>query len=81
MILEVVVLTGMFVITGLFSFSFLGVTLSFVYYEAVRVLWIVNNGKREYDFTKQYIIAVVSMVLFYIITLFFALLNVAVSIK
>ena len=81
LILEVVILIGMFVITGLFSFSLLGVTLSYVFYEAVRVLVVVNNGKREGDFAKQYIIAVAAMVLFYVITMFLALIYMAVSNK
>lgn len=76
--LEVVVLTGMFAVSVLFSFSYIGVTFSFVYYEAVRVLVIMKNGKRESDFVKQYIIAVAAMIPFYLITLFVGMIYKAV---
>ena len=74
LLLEVVILTGMFVLSGSFNFSFFGVTLSFVYYEVVRILSIVKNGRRDNNFAKQYVIAVVAMVPFYLITLFVSLI-------
>ncbi len=78
LILEIVTLVGMFIVSYLFSFSFLGVTLSFVYYEVVRLLTVLKNGKRDSCFAKQYIIAVLAMVPFYLMTMFVALIYKAV---
>ena len=78
LILEIVTLVGMFAASYLYSFSFIGVTLSFIYYEAVRVLTILKNGKRENGFLKQYVIAVLAMIPFYLMTMFVALIYKAV---
>lgn len=78
LILEIVTLVGMFIVSCLFSFSFLGVTLSFVYYEVIRLLTILKNGKRDRHFAKQYIIAVLAMIPFYLMTMFVALIYKAV---
>ncbi len=78
LILEVATLTGMFIISCLFSFSFAGVTLSFAYYEVVRLLTIFKKGKRDSDFIKQYIIAILAMIPFYLMTMFVALIYKAV---
>ena len=78
LVLEITVLLGMFMLCALMSFSFVGVTLSFVYYELVRVVWIIKNGKRDSDFVKQYVIAVLAMIPYYLITLFVAFVYKAV---
>ena len=78
LILEIITLVGMFVVSCLFSFSFLGVTLSFVYYEIIRLLTILKNGKRESGFLKQYVIAILAMIPFYLMTMFVALIYKAV---
>lgn len=78
LILEIVTLVGMFIVSCLFSFSFLGVTLSFVYYEVIRLVTILKNGKRDRCFVKQYIIAVLAMIPFYLMTMFVALIYKAV---
>lgn len=74
LLLEIFVLAGMFGISCALSFSFLGVTVSFVYYEIVRVILILKEGRREEAFGKQYVIAMLSMIPFYLITLFVSLL-------
>lgn len=74
LILEIFVLTGMFMLSAAFSFSTLGITLSFIYYEIVRIILIVKKGRRQDAFAKQYVIAVLSMIPFYLITLWVSLL-------
>lgn len=74
LVLELVVLCGMFLLQSVFAFSLLGVTLSFVYYELVRVAVILKEGKRETAFAKQYVVAVLAMIPFYAMTIFVSLL-------
>ena len=56
--------------TAAMGFSPIGVLLSFVYYEVVRVIVIRKLGKREVDFKKQYIKGGVSMIPFVLCRLF-----------
>lgn len=72
--LELAVMLGMMAITALFHMSYLGVILSFGYYELVRIAVICILGRREKDFAKQYVIAVLTMFTYWIPTLFAALL-------
>lgn len=74
LLLEVIVLTGMFAITIFLKCTFISVSLSFLFYELVRIVTVVLLGKRSEQFAKQYLIAVLSMLPFYILTLFVALL-------
>lgn len=74
LVLELFVLCGMFLLLCIFGFSLLGVTLSFAYYELVRVAVILKEGKREAAFVKQYIVAVLAMIPFYAMTIFVSLL-------
>lgn len=74
LLLEISVVAGMFLITCLMKFSVLGVSLSFMYYEMIRIAVILKCGKRETEFAKQYIIAVLAMVPFYLIALFASML-------
>lgn len=74
LVLELMILIGMFLLQSLFGFSLLGVTLSFVYYELVRVAVILKEGKRETAFAKQYVVAVLAMIPFYAMTIFVSLL-------
>lgn len=64
----------MFLLEIVFDFSLIGITLSFIYYEIVRVLVILKDGKRENNFIKQYIIAVIAMLPYYIMTMFASVL-------
>lgn len=70
--LELTVLLGMCGITLLLRCTWLAVSASYLYYEIVRIVTIVLNGKREAQFGKQYVIAVLSMMPFYVLTLFVA---------
>ena len=74
LLLELAVMLGMFGITLLLKCSFFAVSMSFLYYELVRVVTVLLMGKREDGFGKQYAVAVASMVPFYGLTLFVALL-------
>lgn len=74
LLLELLVLIGMFAITVLLNCTFLGVSLSFLFYEFVRISVIVIKGKRSLKFGKQYLIAVLAMIPFYVLTLFIALI-------
>lgn len=74
LLLEITIIVGMFLITFLFSFSFIGTILSFVFYEIVRVVVIVLRGRRCTDFAKQYIIAVLSMIPFGLCSVFVSFL-------
>ena len=71
---ELTILIVMFAITALLNCTFLGVSLSFLFYELVRILVVVIKGKRSLDFGKQYLIAVLAMMPFYVLTLFIALI-------
>ena len=74
LLLEITIIVGMFLITFLFSFSFIGTILSFVFYEIVRVVVILLRGRRCTDFAKQYIIAVLSMIPFGLCSVFVSIL-------
>lgn len=74
LLLEVIVLSGMFAITILLKCTFLAVSLSFLFYELVRIVTIARLGKRSEQFVRQYVIAVLAMLPFYVLTLFVALI-------
>ncbi len=74
LMLEILIWSGMFVLTAVFSWSVTGVTMSFAFYELIRIGVIIKMGRRERGFPGQYIIAVLSMVPHYLTALFVALL-------
>lgn len=74
LVLELTILSGMFAITILLKCTFMAVSLSFLFYEMVRIVTVVLLGKRSEQFAKQYLIAVLSMLPFYILTLFVSLI-------
>ncbi len=74
LILECVVCLGMFFITAVFKFSFSGVFASFAFYEFVRIFMVIKKGKRENEFKKQYVVAVLAMIPFLLLILFISLL-------
>lgn len=78
LLLEIVTFIGMSAISLIFSFSTLGIFLSFIYYELVRIAVVCIRGKRNESFWKQYFIAVFSMTPFLIACLFISLLYSAV---
>lgn len=79
LLLEITIFLGMSLILTVFGFSCTAVTLSFVYYELVRILVILRSGRRERDFAKQYPVAVLSMLPPYLLTLFLGCLYQNVS--
>lgn len=78
LIMEIVLVSVMMTVSILYSFSYMGVSLSFLFYEAVRVVVILKKGRRADSFYKQYLIAVLAMIPFYLITLFVSALHTSV---
>ena len=78
--LEITLLIGMFLFSAVTAFSFLGVTLSYVFYEAVRTAVILRHGRRQSGFARQYVIAVLAMLPYWLLTMFVALIYKAVGI-
>lgn len=74
LILEIVIILGMIIMTVIFNFTPIGVVSSFLFYEIIRLITILIRGKRENSFAKQYIVAVLSMLPFLLITLFVSLI-------
>lgn len=74
LMLEIAVIVGMITITSVFRLSYLGVFLSFVYYEIVRIIVLLQKGRREKQFFKQYMIAVLIMFTYWIPTFWAAFL-------
>lgn len=74
LVLEVATMIGMFFVSVLFNLSIIGITVSFLYYELLRILVICIKGKRESNFPKNYLVAVLSMIPFYTLTLFVSLI-------
>lgn len=74
LLLELIILTGMFSITLVLRCSFGAVSFSFLFYELVRIVTIARLGKRSEQFVRQYMIAVLAMLPFYVLTLFVALI-------
>ena len=74
LILEIIILFGMSVISSLTKYTYIGIGVSFFFYEIVRIATILVIGKREAQFAKQYLIAVISMIPFYLSALFVAFL-------
>ena len=72
--MELIVLMGMFLITVALKCTVFAVTVSYLFYELVRIAVIVRLGKRSTQFAKQYVIAVLAMLPFYGLTLFVALI-------
>lgn len=78
-ILELAVTTVMYGIIVLFDFNYLGVTISFLYYEVVKIAVIIIKKKREQEFKKQYLISVISMIPFFLCSLFVSFIHIAVA--
>ena len=74
LVLEIITCVGMTLIAALFRFSPLGILWGFLYYELLRIMFILVLGKRETEFAKQYVIAVLSMLPFLCIVEFEALI-------
>ena len=73
-ILETTVFIGMSIIAVITDFSVRGVILSFLFYELMRILVIKIKGKRHSQFAKQYLIAVLLMVPFFLCACFVSIL-------
>lgn len=74
LILEIVIILGMIMLTVIFNFTPIGVVSSFLFYEIIRLITILIRGKRESSFARQYVVAVLSMLPFLLITLFVSLI-------
>lgn len=74
LLLEITVLIGMSTITAFSKFSYSGVIFSFLFYELSRIVVIKRKGKRSSQFIKQYLIAVIIMIPFFLFSCFVAML-------
>lgn len=74
LLLELIIFVGMSLISAIGDFSVYSVFLSFIFYEAVRIGCIIKYGRREKDFLKQYILALVGMKGFLVLVEFMACL-------
>ena len=74
LVLELLVFFGMSVISAVFHFRPYGVLVSFAYYEVIRIIFILHFGKRETQFVKQYLLALIAMAGHLAIVEFMALL-------
>ncbi len=72
--LEIIVMTGMYIITLFFKIAFVGIVLSFVFYESVKFFTVLISGKRQNEFAKNYIISFLSMIPFFVLTSFVSLI-------
>ena len=72
--MELTILMGMFFITVFGGCTVGSVSISYGFYELVRIAAILFCGKRTEKFAGQYVIAVLAMIPFYVLTLFAALL-------
>lgn len=78
LILEISIILGMIILTTIFDFAPIGVFFSFLFYEIIRLITIIIMGNRETGFAKQYVVAVLSMLPFLLITLFVSIIYTAV---
>jgi len=74
LVLELAVLGGMFLITAVGGCAYWAVSASFLFYELMRIVTVLRLGKRETQFARQYVIAVLAMVPFYLLTMFVAVI-------
>ncbi len=74
LIVEIVVFSGMTIISAIGNFSPMNIFFSFVFYELLRIVLILIYGKREQTFFRQYIIAVASMSIYFVLVEFLSLL-------
>ena len=72
--LELAVFAGMCLISAFTKFSPIGICFAFAYYELIRVITVIFKGKRRSHFWTQYLIAVVSMLPFFLASIFISLI-------
>ena len=78
-ILEIAIALVMYGIIALFDFKYLGVTISFLCYEVIKIVVIIIKKKREQEFKKQYFISIISMIPFFLCSLFVSFIHIAVA--
>ena len=74
-ILEIVVFSIMTLISAIFSFKPIGVIFSFTAYELLRIILIFKFGKRTNNFIKEYVIAVLYILVTFLLVLFMSYLS------
>lgn len=74
-VLEVLIFVGMSLVAALFEFSVTGVLMSFVFYEVVRACFVLGYGKRENNFRKEYIIAMLMNITPFLLIEFLAVIK------
>ena len=75
LLLELAICTGTYLISFICDFSLLSVLFCFLFYEILRIAVIAYLGKRQNNFAKQYIIAVLMCVIHFSLIAFMALLK------
>ncbi len=79
LILEIIVFSGMSLLSALFGFSLLGVLMSFIYFELIKLVYIFRYGRREKNFLKQYILSILINVPLFLLVEFMALLKLLIK--
>lgn len=74
LLLEIIIFLGMSIVSSLMKYTYIGISFSFLFYEFVRIATILVIGRRTSQFAKQFFIAVLSMIPFYLSALFIAFL-------
>lgn len=74
LIVEIVVFSGMSAVAAIGKFSPFSILCSFIFYEFVRIALLLIYGRRERFFLSQYIVAVASMSVYFVLIEFLSLL-------
>lgn len=74
LILEIIVFASMTLISIICDFSHKGILMSFFCYEFIKIFWVVLYGRRNNNFLKEYIISVLFVGFFLLLTEFMALI-------
>ena len=72
--MEIAVFATMSLVTILLRFQLLGIVLSFVAYEVIRIIMLIRFGKRTDHFITEYIIALLYMLIAFLLVMFMCLL-------
>ena len=70
LLLEIIILSGLFIISLIFKFSTSSVLYCFMYYEFVRIVVLFYKGQRKNKFIREFLIAVVMSVIHFSLILF-----------
>lgn len=66
-ILEIIVYSGCIILAVVLNFSWISFFLMIVYYETVKILFLIKNGVREKDFIKNLVISLSSNLILFVL--------------